>query len=58
MNDKDDDDPPIYLFVRDEMFYPLLLRDDDDARRNAECNPGTLRVEHISGRIVWQKPLH
>lgn len=44
----------IYVFFRDEGFYPIELRDDDDARDNAECNPGTIRVEDHSGRIVWR----
>lgn len=35
----------VYIFFRDIGFYPIELRDDDDARANAECNPGTLRVE-------------
>lgn len=44
----------IYIFVRAEGFYPLVLHDDADARVNAECNPGTLRVEDAKGRIVWE----
>lgn len=43
-----------YVFFREGgFFYPIYMKDDDDARRNAECNPGTIRVEDISGRIVW-----
>lgn len=30
------------------------MKDDADARANAECNPGTTRVEDISGRVVWR----
>jgi hypothetical protein len=44
----------IYLFFRKEIgFYPIELEDDDDARANAECNPGTTRVEAMDGRLVW-----
>jgi len=43
----------IYVFFRGDMFYPLELRDDADAVANAEYNPGTTRVEHVSGRLVW-----
>lgn len=46
-----------YIFRRAEGFYPLLLRDDADAVANAECNPGTLRVEDYAGRQVWPAPL-
>jgi hypothetical protein len=44
----------VYVFFREGMFYPITLRNDEDARRNAECNPGTLRVEDIDGNIVWR----
>ena len=44
----------IYLFHREDMFYPIELRDDEDAKRNAECNPGTTKVENaITGEVVW-----
>jgi len=46
--------PPIYTFHRAEGFYPIELRDDDDARVNAEFNPGTQEVRcAFTGRIVW-----
>ena len=47
----------IYTFHRlndgAEYFYPVELADDEDARSNAESNPGTIRVEDIEGRVVW-----
>ena len=43
----------IYVFVRAEGFYPLELPNDDTARRNAECNPGTLKVLNDKGHPVW-----
>ena len=44
----------VYLFHRADGFYPLELRNDDEARANAECNPGTLKVENaITGAVVW-----
>lgn len=49
--------PRVYLFFRGEgFFYPIELADDDDARRNAEHNPGTTRVEDVRGRVVWRQP--
>lgn len=45
---------PTYLFRRAEGFYDLRLKDDDDARRNAETNPGTVTVLRMpSYRVVW-----
>jgi hypothetical protein len=43
-----------YVFVREEGFYIIELRDDADAVENALCNPGTLRVENVYGRTVWE----
>jgi len=43
-------------FIREEGFYPLLLPEATIAD-NAECNPGTLRVEDaVTGEILWEKP--
>lgn len=42
-----------YVFYRDEMFYMIDLADDADAIANAECNPGTRRVEDMRGKQVW-----
>ena len=44
----------VYIFFRDGHFYPLCLRDDEDAIKNAELNARTSRVEDIEGRIVWE----
>lgn len=46
----------IYLFFRGGFFYPLELADDADAIANAECNPGTSRVEDLDGNVVWRAP--
>lgn len=42
-----------YLFFRKDGFYPLEMRDDQDAKHNAEINPSTCRVETLDGRVVW-----
>jgi len=47
-----------YIFFREGMFYPVELRDDADAKVNAELNPGTIRVEDIEGRVVWAETRH
>lgn len=43
----------MYIFRREGMFYPIELGSDDQARENAECNPGTIEVQDIEGRVVW-----
>lgn len=50
-----------YIFMRDDMFYLIELMDDADAVANAECKPGTRRVEDMLGNQVWpeaQKVVH
>lgn len=51
--------PTVYVFVRGDCWYPLegTIRDDEDARRNAEHNPGTIRVIRMlpdSEEVVWE----
>jgi len=43
-----------YLFFREDGFYPIELKDDEDAIKNAIHNKGTLRVEDLKGNIIWQ----
>lgn len=46
----------IYIFFREnDAWYPVELSDDDEARRNAECNPGTVRVENLNEEKVWER---
>lgn len=44
----------VYMFHRADMWYPIELHDDADAIKNAECNPGTTKVENWKGEIVWE----
>ena len=46
----------VYLFFRDGHFYPIELWDDAEAVANAECNPGTTKVETVGGRRIWTAP--
>ena len=47
---------PTYLFIRDEGFYPLELKDDADAIANAKCNKGTRKViRAIDETVVWEE---
>ena len=42
-----------YVFFRKGGFYIVNLSGDEDVLPNVELNPGTLRVEDITGRVVW-----
>lgn len=46
-------DKLIYIFHREEGWYPLELENDQEAITNALCNPGTLKVSQ-GARIVWR----
>lgn len=46
-----------YLFFRQEGFYTLSLKDDEDAIKNALCNEGTERVQDFKGNVIWRKPI-
>lgn len=44
----------LYTFFREGMFYPLELGSDAEARANADCNPGTVKVvNERTGRTIW-----
>ena len=45
----------LYIFFREDMFYPIELKDDKDAIKSALYNRGTLKVENINGKIIWEK---
>jgi len=45
-----------YVFIRADCFYIIDLKDDDDARANAEFNAGTIRVEGLLGDLIWEAP--
>ena len=46
-----------YIFHREHdgkpFWYPVELKDDDDAVRNAHHNRGTLKVTTPDGRVVF-----
>lgn len=48
------------IFFRAEGFYPVQGVAGRDivlqARDHAELNPGTLRIEDISGTVLWRLP--
>jgi hypothetical protein len=54
INEESTSNNKIYLFFREDMFYPLELVDDDDANANAECNHGTAEVRTFDGEIIWK----
>lgn len=46
--------PVVYLFFREGTFYPIEgIKDDAEVLVHVGGNPGTLKVEDITGRVVW-----
>lgn len=46
----------LYTFHRASGWYPLDLSSDEEAIRNALCNPGTITVvNEVTGKIVWSE---
>jgi len=46
----------LYTFHRKDGFYLLTLKDNDEAKANAFCNPGTLKVvNELTGDTVWSQ---
>jgi len=43
-----------YIFFREGGFYPVMLHSDEEARRSAEANAGTVRVETQTGFVIWR----
>jgi hypothetical protein len=44
------------VFRRAEGFYIIDLPADDDLAEHARPNPGTLRIETVSGEQLWPPP--
>lgn len=44
----------MYVFFREDMWYPIEMYDDADAIKNAEHNPGTIKVENSKEEVVWE----
>lgn len=45
----------LYVFFREAGFYPIECLNDDEAKAQAEGNPGTIKVEDGKGRVVWRR---
>jgi hypothetical protein len=46
-----------YLFFRDGFFYPVEEENDEKVMKHIALNPGTLRVEAIDGRVLYEAPV-
>lgn len=46
-----------YIFFRKGGWYPWECDSDEDAVKQAEMNPGTLKVTAaLTNRVVWTAP--
>jgi len=47
----------VVIFFRETGFYPIQLSglkpSAEEAADHAACNPGTLRVETLEGKVLW-----
>ncbi|KQN12033.1 hypothetical protein [Sphingomonas sp. Leaf28] len=45
------------IFFRAECFYPLILSEKVPTAKefadHAALNPGTMRIEDMSGNVIW-----
>jgi len=48
---------PVYIFFRKEGWYPVEYSDDESAKRGAEINHGTLKVEDTQGNVIFTQPI-
>lgn len=47
-----------FTFHREEGFYPIMLRSNEEAIANAEINPGTvIVVNELTKDVVWEARL-
>lgn len=46
-----------YIFFREDGFYLLELPDaDHQIIDHVRCNPGTIRVEDLNGKVIYEEP--
>jgi hypothetical protein len=45
-----------YLFFREGMFYSVEEESDEKVLKHVDLNPGTLKIETIDGRVIYQAP--
>lgn len=46
----------VYIFFREGMFYPIEEENDEKVLKHVELNPGTLKIETIDGRVIYEAP--
>lgn len=46
----------VYLFFREGMFYPIEDESDENVLKHVPLNPGTLKIETIDGRVIYEAP--
>ena len=50
----------VVVFFRHDGFYPIQLYGEkstlDEVVDHVALNPGTVRVEDLNGRLIWELP--
>lgn len=42
-----------YIFFRNDHFYTVSCKDDEEAAECGRINEGTTKVERLDGSLVW-----
>ena len=35
------------------VFYPVALPNEDEVLQNVKCNPSTIKVTDLAGKVIW-----
>jgi len=49
---------PTFLFCRHDgagnaVFYPVALPNESEVLPNIKCNPSTIKVTDLEGKVIW-----
>jgi hypothetical protein len=45
-----------YVFFRDRHFYMVEEESDEKVLKHVPLNPGTVKIETVDGRVIYQAP--
>lgn len=48
--------PTVWIMVTDKGFYPIQPSDRCTPEAHGELNDHVIRIEDISGQVLWRRP--